>query len=97
MIAMRHRVVGMTVLLAGVTYLDRVAIGVVAPQIRRDLGLSMVEMGYVFSAFTIAYAVFEIPTAAWADRVGCRSVIARIVAWWSMFTMATAGAWNYLS
>lgn len=97
MIAMRHRVIAMTVLLAGVTYLDRVAIGVVAPQISKDLNLSKVEMGYVFSAFTVAYAVFEIPTAAWADRIGCRGVLTRIVTWWSIFTMATAAAWSYLS
>lgn len=97
MTAMRHRVIAMTVLLAGVTYLDRVAIGVVAPQITKDLGLSKVEMGYVFSAFTVAYAVFEIPTAAWADRIGCRGVLTRIVAWWSAFTMATAAAWSYFS
>ena len=97
MIPMRHRVIAMTVLLAGVTYLDRVAIGVVAPQITKDLNLTKVEMGYVFSAFTIAYAVFEIPTAAWADRIGCRGVLTRIVAWWSAFTMVTAAAWSYLS
>ena len=33
MIQMRHRVIAMALLLAGVTYLDRVALGVVAPQI----------------------------------------------------------------
>lgn len=96
-VPMRGKVVMMTVLLAGVTYLDRVAIGVVAPQIMRDLNLSKVEMGYVFSAFTIAYGLFEIPTAAWADRIGCRGVLTRIVVWWSAFTMATAAAWSYLS
>jgi MFS family permease len=94
---MRHRVIAMAVLLAGVTYLDRVAIGVVAPQITKDLNLTKIEMGYVFSAFTVAYAVFEIPTAAWADRIGCRGVLTRIVAWWSAFTMATAAAWSYTS
>ncbi len=96
-VPMRGKVVVMTVLLAGVTYLDRVAIGVVAPQITRDLNLTKVEMGYVFSAFTIAYGLFEIPTAAWADRIGCRGVLTRIVVWWSAFTMATAAAWSYLS
>lgn len=94
---MRFRVVGMTVLLAAITYLDRVCIGVLAPQIRQDLGLSLQEMSWVFSAFTIAYGVFEIPTAAWADRIGARGVVARIVTWWSVFTIATAAAWNYLS
>lgn len=94
---MRFRVVGMAVLLAGVTYLDRVCIGVLAKDIMRDLSLTQVQMGYVFSAFTIAYGLFEIPTAAWADKMGARGVVARIVTWWSAFTIATAAAWNFLS
>lgn len=93
----RHRVVGFTMALAAVTYLDRVCIGVLAPQIREELGLSLKEMGYIFSAFAIAYAAFEVPTAWWADRKGARSVLARIVIWWSAFTVATAFAWNFLS
>jgi sugar phosphate permease len=93
----RYGVVAMAVMLAGITYLDRVAIGVVAPEITKELGLTKSQMGWVFSAFTIAYATFEIPTAAWADRIGARGVIARIVCWWSAFTMATAGAFNYIS
>jgi MFS family permease len=52
-------------------------------------------MGFVFSAFTIAYALFEIPTGAWGDRIGPRRVLTRIVAWWSSFTIATAAAFNY--
>jgi MFS family permease len=83
--------------MAGVTYLDRVCIGVAAPQIRQDLGLSAEQMSWVFSSFAIAYAAFEIPTAWWADRLGTRSTLARIVIWWSAFTMVTAAAWNYAS
>jgi MFS transporter, ACS family, glucarate transporter len=94
---MRYRVVGMTALLAAITYLDRAAIGVVSGDIRRDMDLSLSQMAYVFSAFTIAYAAFEVPTAIWADRVGARGVVARIVAWWSAFTIATASAFNYTS
>ncbi|MBC7926084.1 MAG: MFS transporter, partial [Bryobacteraceae bacterium] len=91
----RFRVVGFCVALAGVTYLDRVCVGVLAPQIMRDLNLSNLQMSYVFSAFTVAYAAFEIPTAWWADRIGSRSVLTRIVLWWSAFTMATAAATSY--
>jgi len=85
----------MTVLLAGITYTDRVCIAVTAPQIMRDLHLSQVEMSLVFSAFTLAYALFEIPTGWWGDRVGTRRVLTRIVAWWSTFTMLTGAAANY--
>src|SRR5436305_14889179 len=92
----RYRVVALATGLAMVTYLDRTAIGTLAPQIRRDLGLSAVEMGWVFTAFQLAYGLFEIPTGRWADRVGTRSVLARIVIWWSAMTMATAVAGNYL-
>ena len=93
----RYRVVGLTVLLAMVTYLDRACIGKLAPEIRRDLNLSMVQMSAVFSAFAFAYALFEIPTAWWTDRRGTRVVLTRIVTWWSVFTIATAGAFNYSS
>jgi MFS family permease len=54
-------------------------------------------MSYVFSAFTLSYAIFEIPTAWWADRIGSRRVVARIVAWWSAFTMLSGAAFNYAS
>src|SRR4051812_18002793 len=93
----RYRVVALATGLAMVTYLDRTAIGTLAPGIRRDLGLSAVEMGWVFTAFQLAYGLFEIPTGRWADRVGTRPVLARIVIWWSALTMATAAAFNYPS
>ena len=48
--------------LAGITYLDRVCIAQTAQLMMRELSLSKKQMGFVFSAFTIAYAVFEIPT-----------------------------------
>ncbi len=92
---MRYRVAALTMALAAVTYLDRVCISIVAPEIMRDLSLSRIQMGYAFSAFTLAYAIFEIPTAWWADRVGSRRVLTRIVLWWSTFTIATAAAYNY--
>ena len=91
----RYRVVAFAVALAGVTYLDRVCISILAPSIMRDLDLSLRQMSYVFFAFSLAYGIFEIPTAWWADRIGSRSVLTRIVVWWSAFTMLTAAAFSY--
>lgn len=93
----RYRVVAFAVALAAVTYLDRVCISTLAPHIMRELGLDRVQMSFVFSAFTLAYAIFEIPTAWWGDKIGTRKVLTRIVAWWSVFTMATAAAFNFWS
>src|SRR6266571_4220498 len=83
--------------LSAVTYLDRVCIASAASSIRDELHLTAVEMGWVFSAFTLAYAVFEIPSGWLGDTIGPRKVLTRIVLWWSAFTMATGAAWNYIS
>jgi len=91
----RYRVVAAAVALASVTYLDRVCVGVLAPSIMRDLHITQPQMAWVFSAFTAAYALFEMPTAWWADRIGSRRVLTRIVLWWSAFTMLTAAATSY--
>lgn len=93
----RRKVLAMTMALAAITYLDRVAIGVTRPYIARDLDLSPTQMGYVFSAFYLSYALFEIPTGWWGDKVGTRKVLTRIVCWWSAFTVLTGFAFNYSS
>lgn len=93
----RYVVLGLAVCLAGITYLDRVCISLTAPYMMRDLGLTEVQMSLVFSAFILAYALFEIPTGWWGDRVGPRRVLTRIVIWWSSFTMATAAAFNLVT
>ena len=93
----RHKVLAMTVVLAAITYLDRVTISVTRPDIARDLGLNGTQMGYVFSAFYLAYALFEIPSGSWGDRVGTRRVLTRIVCWWSAFTVLTGVAFSYSS
>ena len=85
------------VTLAMVTYLDRACIGAMASSIRKDFGLNESQMGWVFFAFILSYAIFEIPTARWADRRGAKAVLTRIVTWWSVFTLATAAAWSYTS
>lgn len=91
----RDRVVALATGLAMITHLDRACLATLAPSIIRDLGLTTVQMGYVFTVFQLAYATFEIPTAWWADRRGTRSVLTRIVTWWSAMTVATGAALSY--
>ncbi|MCA2966457.1 MAG: MFS transporter [Acidobacteriota bacterium] len=91
----RYKVLAFGVALAAITYMDRIAISITSKQVSRDLGLTDQQMGFVFSAFTLAYGLFEIPTGWWGDKVGTRSVLMRIVTWWSAFTMLTAAAWSF--
>jgi MFS family permease len=83
--------------LSVVTYLDRVCIATAATSIREELHLDAVQMGWVFSAFTLAYAIFEIPSGWLGDTIGPRKVLTRIVLWWSAFTIATGFAWSFVS
>ncbi|HWP65753.1 MAG TPA: MFS transporter [Candidatus Limnocylindria bacterium] len=91
----RHRMVALTLALIAVAYLDRVCIATAAPAIKADLGLSDWQMGVVFSAFTFAYALFEVPSGWLADRFGARFTLTRIVLWWSAMTAATGLATGF--
>jgi MFS family permease len=93
----RYVAVGFTLLLAAIVYLDRVCISIAAPAIRADLGLTARQMGYVFSAFTLAYALAELPAGRMADRFGPRLMLTRVVVWWSVMTALTGLAGGLVS
>ena len=85
----RYGVLGLVFAAAFITYLDRVCISVAAPLMQADLGLSELQFGWVFTAFYIAYTIFEMPSAWLGDRWGQRRTLVRIVSCWSLFTILT--------
>jgi MFS transporter, ACS family, glucarate transporter len=85
----RHRTLALLFFLSVVTYLDRVCIGVAGPRMQNELGIAPHQWGWVVGAFTIGYALFEIPGGMMADRWGARVTLTRIVLFWSVFTYAT--------
>jgi ACS family glucarate transporter-like MFS transporter len=93
----RHGVLGFTLVLTAIAYLDRVCISTAAPAMKDELHITDIEMGYVFSAFTLAYALFEVPSGWLADRFGARVTLARIVLWWSAMTAATGAVTGFVS
>jgi MFS family permease len=93
----RHWLIALAIVLAVVQYIDRVCISQAMPDMAGDLKLSDEQKGWVFSAFGLAYALFEIPTGWLGDKLGARKVLIRVVLWWSFFTAATGWAWSYAS
>ncbi|HYZ86319.1 MAG TPA: MFS transporter [Bryobacteraceae bacterium] len=93
----RYWVVFFAVTLAILSYIDRVCISMAMPVMARDLGLTKSQQGLIFSAFGIAYALFEIPGGWLGDRIGARKVLMRIVLWWSAFTALTGAMTNFIS
>ncbi len=93
----RYKLLFLIFLLTVITYLDRLCISAAMPKLAEEFNLSSTEKGYIFSAFTLAYAVFEIPSGWLGDRFGARLALTRIVLWWSAFTMLTGAATGFWS
>src|SRR5438034_8979416 len=93
----RYRVLVLLFFLTLITYLDRVCISVVGKRIITEFHLTNEQFGWVLSAFSLAYALFEIPSGILGDRKGQKMVLTRIVLWWSLFTFLTGAATGLLS
>ena len=73
-----------------INYLDRAVLGVVMPQIRRDLGLTNQQYGWAVNAFLMAYMFSYIVGGRLADRFGCRKMVALTLGFWSVAGMTHA-------
>jgi sugar phosphate permease len=93
----RHIVLALVVGAYMITYMDRVNLASAVPVIQRDLGFSMITIGWIFAAFRWGYAFFQIPGGWMGDRMGGRRALSLVVIWWSIFTSLTAFAWNAFS
>lgn len=76
--------------LSAVSYLDRVNISIAGGSIADAYHLNDVQLGKVFSAMLVGYALFQTVGGRLADRYGPRRVLAGGVAWWGIFTALTA-------
>jgi len=93
----RYWVIVLAITLAVIQYVDRTAISQAGGDIAKDLKFNDDQMGWIFGAFGLAYALFEIPTGWLGDKIGARKVLVRVVLWWSFFTAATGWAWSFAS
>src|SRR3989442_10890851 len=67
-----------------INYLDRTVLGIAAPFLTVDLGLTAAKMGLVFSAFSWSYALLQIPGGVFLDRFGTRVTYFIAVVSWSV-------------
>src|SRR5262245_21153231 len=94
-VATRHWLIAVTFSLSMLLYIDRIAISTAKTPVTADFGLSDAQFGWVLSAFALGYALFQTPAGALADRLGPRTVLAAVVALWSLFTALTGLAWSF--
>jgi ACS family D-galactonate transporter-like MFS transporter len=72
-------------------YLDRTVLGIAAPSLTKELGLTAAMMGIAFSAFSWSYALLQIPGGIALDRFGTRRTYFVALFFWSAFTAAMGG------
>src|SRR3954452_22241411 len=78
-------------------YLDRQALSVVAPIMRKELGITVMQYAYAVNAFLTAYAVMYVGSGIILDRLGYRTGLALFVSFWSVFAALhsfTAGVFS---
>jgi MFS transporter, ACS family, D-galactonate transporter len=86
----RFNILTMVFITVVINYLDRANISVAAFEMRKDLGISTIQMGYLFSAFGWFYALLQIPGGVLADKLKSRVLYAVILALWSIATLLQA-------
>src|SRR5215470_4062917 len=77
-------------IISAVSYLDRVNISIAAPFIEQEFHLDHIQLGWVFSAWVLGYALFQAPSGRLADRFGPRKILLLATIWWAVFTTFTA-------
>lgn len=72
-----------------INFIDRITLSIAGKTIAGELGLSPVQLGYLFSSYLWSYILFLIPGGILVDRWGARKTAAAVITLWSLAQMAT--------
>jgi sugar phosphate permease len=93
----RWYILGLICLMYLITYLDRVVMSNTAPEIQKEFGIDNYTKGWILSALFWGYSLFQVPGGRLSERFGPRAVLACLVAFWSLITIAVGFATSGLS
>jgi MFS transporter, ACS family, glucarate transporter len=83
----RYGIVALLFLVTAINYGDRATMSMVGAPMSKQLGLDSVSLGYIFSAFSWAYVIGQIPGGWLLDRFGSRRVYFWSIVTWSSLTL----------
>ncbi|MEO6299608.1 MAG: MFS transporter, partial [Paracoccaceae bacterium] len=75
-----------------INYIDRMVMGIVAPTLRADFHIDALAYGWITAAFSTCYAVGQLISGKWLDRVGTRFGYGTAVGAWSLTSMLHAAS-----
>lgn len=87
--SLRYKLLMLTWLLQFVNYLDRVSISVAAPSMMKALNLDAAQIGIIFAAFALGYALMQLPGGMLSDRFGTKALLVVAPLLFSIFTGLT--------
>jgi MFS transporter, ACS family, glucarate transporter len=87
---LRYLLVLWVLVLSTIAFLDRTNISIAGVQIAEEFGIDNSRLGWVFSAFLVGYASFQIPGGVLIRRFGQRRVLSFCIVLWGVFTVLTA-------
>lgn len=86
----RWVILGLVFFATTVNYLDRMVMGILAPDLQKLYHITDVEYGYIQSAFALSYAFGQLLAGNWLDRVGVRFGFALALLGWSLASIGHA-------
>ena len=98
MTRVRWWILGLVFLGTSLNYLDRMVMGILAPDLQRQYLISDVQYGYIQSAFAMSYAFGQVFAGRMLDQIGTRIGYALALVAWStasMFHAMAHGAWGF--
>lgn len=93
----RYFILALVLVATIINYVDRVNISVAAPFLSKDLGISKIELGFIFSAFSWTYAFALLPGGYLVDRLGSRVMYGVSLILWSAATVLQGFAGGFRS
>jgi ACS family glucarate transporter-like MFS transporter len=86
----RFWIIAVLFVVSSINYASRATLSFAAVPLGKEIQLSTVELGYIFSAFGWSYVIGQIPGGALLDRYGSRPIYLWSITLWAVFTMAQA-------
>jgi D-galactonate transporter len=83
----RYLILLMIFIITTLNYADRATLSITGSAMRSEFGFDAIRMGYIFSAFSWAYVLSQLPAGWLLDRFGARRMYGASIFLWSLFTL----------
>jgi ACS family glucarate transporter-like MFS transporter len=85
----RYLLIMWVFMISAIVYLDRTNISIAGLSIAKEYGIGKIQLGWIFSAFLLGYAAFQIPAGWIVGKAGPRLTLTLGMVWWGVFSVAT--------